>query len=281
MQMSYNEEELLLRILLGLVFPFLLLVALRMTRLGLRRWENGWRGSAVRWVAEFSRRRGAEDPDRLARRTVSALLSAERLLAYFSLALLLALLWFVLFPQTRPLAQDLSRLIVAPAAAMGGKIFGAAALILYSAAVFAAAYWITRGLAGRRSLGRFERVPTNPLAARALKGAVWLFAAFLFLLPYPGLPRLFGLGAVLIAAFVAIVALRPVIEEISIGIHLCGTLGLRVGDDLKVGDRECRLLELRSSHALVLRDGERVFLPYSAIMKSETAVRPEAPSDVR
>ena len=271
MQSSYNEEELLLRILLGLVFPFLLLVSLRMTRLGLRSWEKRWRLSATRWLSAFAARRGASNPESLSRGAVAAALAAARIAIYFSLILCIALVWFVLFPQTRPLASELARGLAAPVLALVGKALGGILLIGYSAGLLACAFWATRLVSGRTKFRLFKGAAEARVFAFPLKVGIWALAFFLFFMPYPGMPRLAALGILLIAFLTAVIALRPVIEEIAIGIHLRTSLGLEPGKALKVGGRLCRVRELRSCRLVAERDDELVSFPYSLLLKSETA----------
>lgn len=273
MQAMYNEEELLLRLLLGLVFPFMLLVALRMTRLGLRKWENRWRSSASPWFRTLYQKRGSPEPDKLTARTIGFLLGFERTLVFGAFSLVLSVLWFVLFPQTRPLALQLVESVVAPILRFIGKAMGGFLLILYSAAIFAGSFFLTRYLSKRSKDKNFSSAVPNPIFVFPLKAGIWLIALFLFLFPYSGAARLFAVGILLAACFILVLAFRPIIEEIAVGVFLISSMGLRRGKELKIGDRYFPISELRSIHALVLKDGENVCIPYSVILRSESASR--------
>jgi len=273
MQATYNEEELLLRLLLGLVFPFLMLVALRMTRLGLRKWENRWRRSARVWFAALYRKRNAPDAESLARRTISFLLGLERTLVFGFQFLVLSVLWFVLFPQTRPLALQLVESVIAPVLGFIAKAMGGFVLVLYSIALLFGAVFLTRLLSERTRKTPLRGVLSNPIFLFPMKAGIWLLALFLFLFPYPGVARLFAVGILIAALLILVLAFRPIIEEIAVGIFLTSSLGLRKGKELKIGDRYFPVAELRSIHVLVIKDGETICIPYSVVLRSESASR--------
>lgn len=272
---SYNEEELLLRLLLGLVFPFLLLVSLRMTRLGLAKWEKRWSGEAEKWFSDLLDRGGSLHSQNISRRIVRFLLGAERVAVFSALVLLISVAWFILFPQTRPLALDLARTVLAPILDLAGRALGRAVLVLYSIALFAVALIATRHISGRSKRKNGEGYFAQPIFAVPLKIMVWLAAFFLFLFPYPGIARIFAVGILIAAFLVAFLALRPIIEEVAIGIFLSFSLGLRKGAELGLDSRYYPILELRSTHLLILKDGEPVAYPYSLLLKSETSLRNE------
>jgi hypothetical protein len=271
MEASYNEEELLLRLLVGVVFPVLLLVTLRMARFGLRGWERRWRHPAMAWLAGLFSRGKLTDPEKRARKAIAFLLGLERVLVFALAAILLSVAWFILFPQTRPLAQELVQGILNPILGLAGAVLRGFLLILYSVAVFLGAFlgtrFLSRGTKGRKPGG----ILALPLYSVPVKVGVWSGASFLFLLPYPGIPRIVAAGLLLAALLLVLFALRPLIEEVAIGAYLQSSLGLTLGDTIKVDGTPYTIKGLKPVHALLEREGEEFHIPYSRIMKSVTS----------
>lgn len=271
MSPSYNEEELVLRLLIGIVFPVLVLVVLKMTRLGLRKREARWRRGALAWARHFFGRAGVKDPEVKARKGVATLLGLERVLAFAAAVVLLSVAWFVLFPQTRSLATEFVQAILSPVLDLLGKMLQGLLLVLYSAALFLGALFGSRYLArgvGRRWPHSLLALPLFSVPARI---ALWLAAAFLFLLPYPGMPRIFALGLLLLALLLIILASRPLLEELAAGFYLQNSLRLEKGERIDIEGKSYRILDLRPLQALLEREGEAIYLPYSRIMKAEIA----------
>ena len=276
---AYNEEELLLRLLLGVVFPFLVLVALRLTMQGLRKWEAAWGAAALDWINRASERRGFPDRGRQNRRLVAAIRGTGRALIFTLVLVPLSLAWFALFPQTRPLAVDFVSGVVRPLLGFLGTAAKGILAVAYTAAVVMAARRLERRLRRRRAESPEGRL-ASPLLDLPLRGAIWLAALFLVAFPYEGIPRLLAVGVLLLALLAALVAARPIIEEAAAGLYLCGSLRLRKGQELAVGRRRYTIAELGLVQAGLERGGRRYYLPYSRLLKSRLqAGRGEAEAD--
>jgi hypothetical protein len=268
MAASYNEEELLLRLLLGVVFPFFILVVLRMTRVGLGRWEKGWRAEATKWLNGFAERRGLENPAVSAGRVVSFLLGFERLIVFSVVTVVLSLAWFVLFPQTRPLAIEIAGGLLAPILGLLGKTMKGIFLIGYSAALFVAAFWANRILSGKIRKNPLSGILSNSVFVLPLRIGIWLFASFFFFFPYPGTSRIFALGIVFITFILIVFAMRPILEEVAAGIYLCSSFSLKKGKMLMMDGETYLIADLKPVHACLEKGGETLSFPYSRIMKS-------------
>jgi hypothetical protein len=94
--------------LLGVIYPFSLLVVLRMTRTGIRRWERDWRSAALQWLNRLAERRGLSEKDFPGRRVINFLAGIERLAIYGTVFILISFTWFALFPHSRILKADLA-----------------------------------------------------------------------------------------------------------------------------------------------------------------------------
>lgn len=271
MSPTYNEEELLLRLLVGVVFPVLILVVLRLTRFGLRRWEKRWRSEASRWLDGLFSRAGFPNSSAKSRKTVAALLGLERAVIASGAVVLLSVAWFVLFPQTRPIAQEFVQGILAPVLGLAGKILQGLLLLLYSAGLFLLAFLANRYLSRRVREKHPNSFLALPLFSAPLRICVWLFAAFLFLLPYPGMPRTFAVGLLCLALLLVILASRPLIEEIALGAYLHSSVGLEKGEAFKMEGKVYTVVDLKPLHALLEKEGEVLYVPYSRIMKATIA----------
>lgn len=270
---GWDEEELLLRLLLGVVYPFSLLVILRLTRTGIRRWERGWRTTALQWITCLAERRGLSEKDIHGRRLINFLTGLERLVIYGAAAILLSFGWFALFPQTQPLATSLLVRIIGPIIDLIGGTARGVLLLGYSAMVVLLAYGITRRLSQQRRMKNAPAMLNDPVIYFPLRLVIWLVALFLILFPYPGAPRLFAVGVLLIVLLAALMALRPLIEEIAAGIYLNSTHGLKTGDPLTVDGKPYVVVAPGLLHLAVVCDSENHWLPYSKILKADVTVR--------
>lgn len=149
-QSAWEEEELLLRLLLGIIYPFSLLVVLRLTRTGIRRWEKNWHDAALKWLHRFAEHRGLSETEVQGRRVINILTGLERLLLYGAVFVLLSFTWFALFPQTQVLASALLARIIGPALDLLGGTARGVLLLAYTFAVALLAYWLTKQLSQRR-----------------------------------------------------------------------------------------------------------------------------------
>lgn len=270
----WDEEDLLLRLLLGVIYPFSLLVVLRMTRLGVLRWERNWRGAALRWLRQLAARRALSERDFQALRLVNFLTGVERLVLYSAVVILISFGWFALFPQTQPLATALLARIIGPLLELIGGTARGVLLLAYSVLVALLAFWGTRHLSQRRRLENPPPILADPVIYFPLRIVIWIIALFLILFPYPGAPRLFAVGVLLIALLTALVALRPLVEEIAIGIYFNSSLALKAGDQLTVEGVVYTVVAPGLVHLEVLRADRRHWLPYSKILKAEHTLTP-------
>ncbi|MBI2502303.1 MAG: hypothetical protein HYW07_03615 [Candidatus Latescibacteria bacterium] len=271
----WSEEELLLRLLLGVLYPFLLLVILRLTRTGVRRWERRWRGRVGHWLDEMAAHRGLSPQDIQSRKVVRLLVAVERLCLYGGTVIVVSFGWFALFPQTRPLAVTLLAKVIAPLVDLIGLTARSALLLGYTALLALTAYKITAHLAQRRLHGTLSPLLTDPVVYLPLRAGIWIAAVFLILFPYPGAPRLFAVGLVLLVLLTALIALRPVIEEIAAGIYLETTYALKKGDRLTLDGAPCIVVDQGLAHLRIARQGEMCWIPYTKILKAELNISSE------
>jgi hypothetical protein len=215
----WDEEELLLRLLLGVVYPFSLLVVLRMTRTGIVHWERNWRSAALQWLTNLAERRGLSEKDIRGKKIINLLTGIERLVLYGAATILISFGWFALFPQTQPLAVSLLNRIIGPLIDLIGGTARGVLLLGYSVAVILLTYWITRQISQRRRLSIAPNILADPVIYFPLRIGIWIVALFLILFPYPGAPRLFAMGVLLITLLATLIALRPIIEEIAAHLH--------------------------------------------------------------
>ncbi len=269
---AWNEEELLLRLLLGVIYPFSLLVVLRLTRTGVRRWEKDWHSAALKWLKRFADRRGLSETEMQGRRLINILTGLERLLLYGAVFVLLSFTWFALFPQTQVLASALLTRIIGPALDLLGGTARGVLLLLYTFAVALLAYWLTKQLSQRRRLGVAPGMLADPVIYFPLRIGIWIVALFFILFPYPGAPRLFAVGVLLIALLAALIALRPLIEEIAAGIYLNSTHALKTGDRLTLNGTAHVVVALGLLQLLVTREDEQHWIPYSRILKADLTI---------
>lgn len=274
------EETLALRVLLGFVFPLLLLVLLRITRFQLQRWERGWRRALREGLERLAARRRRELAPAQVRNLVRALTGIERLLAYTLIAILTAFFWFGIFPETRPLAVSLLNRALGPLLELLGATARGLLTLLYSLFILGLALLITRWLARRWQQG-MRNILTDPVLQVPLRTGIWLLAAFLILLPHDGAPRLFAMGLLLLAILALLISLRPVGEEIACGLYLSGTHALRAGDRLRLDGAEEPLLILRLGLAQVhvRRESEppcEQWLAYSLLLRGKLSIQRDA-----
>lgn len=270
---AWNEEQLLLRLLLGVIYPFSLLVVLRMTRTGIRRWERDWRSAAMQWLSRFAERRGLSEEDVQAKRIINFLTGLERLVLYGIVFILISFTWFALFPQTQQLATSLLARIIGPALDLIGGTARGVLLLGYTVLVILLAYWATRRLSQRRRLENAPALLVDPVIYFPLRVVIWIVALFLILFPYSGAPRLFAIGVLLIVLLAALIALRPLIEEIAAGIYLNSTYALKTGDRLTIDGAPCVVVAPGLVHLYVIRDQENHWLPYTKILKADVIVQ--------
>lgn len=269
---AWNEEELLLRLLLGIIYPFSLLVVLRLTRLGILRWEKNWRSAAFKWLAQFAQRRGVSETATQGERVINFLTGIERLVLYGLALIVISFGWFAMFPQTQPLATSLLMSIIGPIMELVGMTARSLLLLLYTAAVVFIAFFVTRQLSHRRRSSAAPALLYDPVVYFPLRLGIWIVALFFILFPYPGAPRLFAVGVLLIALFAALIALRPLIEEIAAGIYLNSAHAIKTGDRLTIDGAPYVAIAPGLIHVQVVRDEEIHWLPYSKLLKSDLTI---------
>ena len=269
--LDYNEEELMLRLLLGIIFPFLILVALRLTRHGLIRWEIRWRAAALRWLGRIAERRGMGYIQAQSRRIVAVLQGTERLTVFGLAVLLLSLLWFALFPQTRALAVEFAAGIAKPFFDLIGRAVKGLFVILYSAAIIIAALWSNRRLSRRRHEKTMDGELVDTAFLLPSRLAIGMAALFLLFFPHDGAPRALAVGVALTALFATLIALRPIIEEAAKGLYLGLTFGLRRGRSIRIDGTRYLIRGLGLTHASLETGNRHLHMPYSMIMKGTLA----------
>ncbi len=269
---QWGEEELLLRLLLGIVYPFSLLVVFRLVRTGILRWERDWRGPAARWIESIGNRRGYPAAEGQAHRLVRMIVGVERLTTYSTVVVLYSFVWFALFPQTRALAGGLLDRIIGPALEFIGFTARSVLLLTYTAVVAVAAVLINRYLSEKHRRVARSGPLADPVIYFPLRGSIWLVAVFLTLFPYPGVPRIAAVGILLLALLACVLAIRPLAEEVAAGIYLSTASGLKKGDRLTIDGDACVVRERGLVH-VQLEQGERKhWLPYSRLLKAALTV---------
>jgi small-conductance mechanosensitive channel len=244
-----------------------------MTRTGIRRWERDWRSAAMQWLSRFAERRGLSEEDVQAKRIINFLTGLERLVLYGAVFILISFTWFALFPQTQGLATSLLARIIGPVFDLIGGTARGVLLLGYTVLVIVLAYWVTRRLSQRRRLENAPALLVDPVIYFPLRVVIWIVALFLILFPYSGAPRLFAIGVLLIVLLAALIALRPLIEEIAAGIYLNSTYALKTGDRLTIDGAPCVVVAPGLVHLYVVRDQENHWLPYTKILKADVIVQ--------
>jgi hypothetical protein len=270
---AWDEEELLLRLLLGVIYPFSLLVVLRMTRVGIRRWEREWRSAALQWLNRLAERRGLSESAIQGKRIINLLTGIERLLLYSTAFIFISFTWFALFPQTQALATSLLSRIIGPALDLLGGTARGVLLLGYTALVVLLAYWWTRRLSQQRNSNTAPAILSDPVVYFPLRIGIWIVALFFILFPYSGAPRLFAVGVLLITLLAALIAMRPLIEEIAAGLYINSTYALKTGDQLTVGGVPYIAVAPGLIHLHVLHNDESHWIPYSKILKAEVTIQ--------
>lgn len=271
---SYREEELLLRLLLGAVYPFSLLVLLRLVRTGVRRWEQRWRAAALGTLSRWGSRRGFERAETQRLRIVDFALGLERFVVFTAVVAIASFAWFSLFPQTQTLATQFLAYALGPAL---GVIAGAGrgvVLLLYSVGIVMAARWTSRRIREARDQRPGQGVLRDPLVYLPLQAATWLVATFLILFPYPGAPRFFALGMLLLVLLAALVSARPVAEEIGAGLFFNSRYPLRPGDPLVVDGAPYVVRDSGLLHLMADREDRLVRIPYTRLLRAELGLPP-------
>lgn len=266
----WAEEELLLRLLLGVVYPVSLLALLRLTRFGTRRFERRWRRGALGWIHDMAERRGIPEAEVQGRRIIRFVTGIERL-ALFGLAVVaVSFTWFALFPQTRPLASTLLQYFMRPFLVILGGTARGVLLLAYSALVVLAGWWASRHVAQRRRT-QVGSMFADPLVHLPVRIGIWVVALFLLLFPYPGAPRQFAVGVLLLLLLATLIALRPIIEEIAAGIYVNSQYKLHLGSRFVLDGTSYVVVGTGLVHLEVDRDGTLHRVPYSRILKSDFA----------
>jgi small-conductance mechanosensitive channel len=145
-------------------------------------------------------------------------------------------------------------------------------LLLYTAVVVFIAFWVTRQLSHRRRSSAAPAILYDPVVYFPLRIGIWIIALFFILFPYPGAPRLFAVGVLLIALLAALIALRPLIEEIAAGIYLNSAHAIKTGDQLTIDGAPYVAIAPGLIHVQVVRDEATHWLPYSKLLKSDLTI---------
>ena len=267
----WMEEELLLRLLLGVVYPVSLLVLLRLTRFGVRRFERRWRRAALGWVHDMAARRGIPEAEAQGRRIIRFVTGLERLILFGLALVAVSFVWFALFPQTRPLAGTLLHYVMRPLLAILGGTARGVLLLAYSALVVTAGWWVSRHVAYRKRT-QTGSVFGDPLVHLPVRIGIWVVVLFLLLFPYPGAPRQFAVGVLLLLLLATLIALRPIIEEIAAGIYVNSQYKLNLGSRFVLDGTPYVVVGTGLVHLQVDRDGTLHRVPYSRILKSDFSV---------
>lgn len=200
-----------------------------------------------------------------------------RFLAW-STALLLTYLWLnlvlELIPHTRPLGERLTQLLVDVLATIGQSALHAIPGLLFVAAIFVIARFVTR--TGRAFFDRVHRQrltigwldrDTAPPTAAIFSVVVWLFA---LAMAYPYLPgsrsQAFQGLSVLVGLMVSIGASGTVSQAAS-GLMLMYTRAYRVGEFVRIQDTEGTVVELGLLATRIRTGmGEEVMLPNTMVL---------------
>jgi hypothetical protein len=225
-------------------------------------------------VNRLAKRPGLSKHDFRGQRLINFLAGIERLFLYGAVFTLLSFTWFALFPQTQPLATSLLERIIGPVIDIIGGTARGLLLLGYTVLVVLLAYWITRHLSQRRALSAAPSLLADPVVYFPLRLIIWIVALFLILFPYPGAPRLFAVGVLLLALLTALIALRPIVEEIAAGIYINSTYACKTGDQMTLDGTPYVVVAPSLVHLFVLRGEEKHWMPYSRILKADLAITP-------
>jgi hypothetical protein len=182
--------------------------------------------------------------------------------------LAVSFIWFALFPQTRPLAGTLLQYVMRPFLAILGGTARGVLLLAYSAVVVTAGWWVSRHVAHRKRT-QAGSVFGDPLIHLPVRIGIWVVVLFLLLFPYPGAPRQFAVGVLLLLLLATLIALRPIIEEVAAGIYVNSQYKLNLGSRFVLDGVPYVVVGTGLVHLQVDRQGAVHRVPYSRILKSD------------
>ncbi len=272
--------------LIGVLYPLLLLVGVRLLRIGSRKARATLRRRLDAWAVWL---KGAGLPDgrvQLLRRSASLGARLLELAAYLLCIYAFSLYFFLLIPGTREFGIGMAAQLWPPLRAALVLAVRGFTFLAFAAIVFLAARWAIPRLRAR--LGAEVARPGTPEERErliVLRSAVWLARALavvvvIAVLPGPG--RTIGLLVLGFAAVVALLAARRLLENLAAGFTVGRAVGARRGarvacDGCEGTVEEWTLTGLR----LRADDGRIVHLPYRRCEEAPLIVveagPPEAP----
>jgi small-conductance mechanosensitive channel len=271
---NWLEEEFLLRLLLGIIYPVSLLIVLRLVRRAIHDWERNWRKALLYWLRRVAEKRNLAEKQLQSQRIVNFVVGLERLFIYSTILILLSLIWFALFPQTQELAKLFLTIIVTPFIDLLGITAKSLLLIFYTLLVLFVAYRLIRFIRQKKYWSGKLAVLFHPELRFPLQVSVWILAFFLILFPYSGVPRLLAVGLIGLTLLAALIALRPLIEEIAAGIYLKSTYSFRVDSPVTVNGVAYTIVSTGLIHMQVRYGNEVHWLPYRFVLNADLIAAP-------
>ncbi len=272
-----SPEELGLRALVGLLYPLLLLVGIRLVRMALRRARTALAhrlddGESWLLAAGIPEQRA-----RALRRSGDLASRVAELAVYLLFVYAFSSYFFVLFPETRTLGLGLLELLWPPIRAAFVLAFRTLTYTAFALLVALGARWLVRRIRSR--LGAEVARPASPqererlVVLRALVSTVAFLAVLVVLAVLPGPGKVLGAVLLLVMAAVILIALRRSLENVAAGFVVGRSLAARRGGRLRIGSLHGTVEEWAATGIRLVTDaGEQVFVPYRILEQEPVAI---------
>ena len=272
--------------LLGILYPLMLLVGIRLLRIGSRRSRAWARGRLDGWQTWL---RGSGIPEgrvRALRRSADLGVRLTELAAYLLCIYGFSLYFFLLIPGTRELGLDMAAQFWPPLRAAILLLLRAFTQLVFAALVFLLARWTIPRLRAR--LGTEIAHPATAqererlFLLKSAGGLVFFLAAVLVVLVLPGPGRTMGILLLALAVVVLLIATRRSLENVAAGFSVGRAAGVSRGSHIACGGCEGVLEEWTMTGWRVrTADGRVVHLPYRLCEEAPLAIdEPDAADEI-
>lgn len=253
--------------LLGILYPLMLLVGIRLLRIGSRRSRAWARRRLDDWQVWL---RGSSIPEgrvRALRRSADLGVRLIELALYLLCIYGFSLYFFLLIPGTRELGIDMAGQFWPPLRAAILLLLRTFTHLAFAVLVFLLARWGIPRL--RTRLGTEVAHPASSqererlLLLKSVAGLVWFLAAILVILVLPGPGRMIGVLLLALAVLILLIATRRTLENVAAGFSVGRAAGVNRGSHIACRGCEGVLEEWTLTGWRVrTADGKVVHLPY-------------------